>query len=441
MKNSDKSLKNFIHEEDGTATILAIFFCFIVLVMGGMAVDFQKRQADSQHLQNAADSAAHAALLARQSVSESEAKVKGLAVLDKMLPRRNMRASIGSVDFTFGAWDYDNRSFTSSPGSTKAVRVYSGMTEARGNATPNLLLSMIGFDNFNVAAESIHAMKRKPCSFQGLLAEEVLTIDSNNTYGPGFCLHSNDYVTLMTGNFFTADDYDAKVHGSKVSMPFIEDMVIPNSGLTSNTNLEGAKAEGWYDLSPLHDLPNIIDNLAKGVGPLVPASVQDTGQLTLTELQPTDVAPGFAYTHSCPGGMVTFKSGTYRDFTMVTDCRVEFSSNVILTNAVIATRNTAPQSIYSSSALQLGADDGCAIGGGATVLSLGGFYANANFAAFGGVVWTLGDIYFHARAQRIEGITMKSMGKITATSQASMKICGNTPLPDEYVEHGPRLTQ
>ncbi|WP_433988763.1 hypothetical protein SuNHUV7_24700 (plasmid) [Pseudoseohaeicola sp. NH-UV-7] len=435
--------RRFIQDENGSATVLALFFCLIILIIGGMAVDFQKRQADSQYLQNAADSAAHAALLTRQSKSESVAISEALKVVRGMLPRKNMQEAITSADFTFGTWDYDTRTFTPAPGAVDAVRVYAGMTKDRGNSTPNLLLYMIGFDSFNVAEDSIQVLKRKPCSFQGLLAEGVLTIDSGNFFGPSFCLHSNTYVSLRTNNYFTADNYADKILGSKVSMPHIEKLDIPDSAYSSNTNLEGAKAEGWYNLSSLDELPNIITNLELGVGLFVPSTVllKAPTPLTLSEFRPTDIAPGLAHRHNCAGGKIIFKSGTYEDFTLVTDCQVEFSSNVILKNVVIATRNTSAQAFYSSSGLQLGVNDDCAIGGGATLLSLGGFYANANFSAYGGVVWARGDIYFHARAQKIEGLSMKTQGSLTATSEAEMRVCETSPILGKYAEYGPRLMQ
>jgi len=66
------------------------------------------------------------------------------------------------------------------------VRVYAGMTEARGNPTPNLILNAIGFKSFNVAAESIYSTYYPPCFREGFVAEQVVDVQSNNFYGSEF---------------------------------------------------------------------------------------------------------------------------------------------------------------------------------------------------------------------------------------------------------------
>ncbi len=443
MKLSDYLASFFLSDEDGSATILSLYFCIILLVLGGLAIDFQKRQADNQRLQNAADSSAHAALLARQTKSATDARAEGLAVLNKMLPRTNMDTAVRSADFTFGTWDFDKRTFVSSPVATEAVHVYAGMTQDRGNPTLNFILSIIGFDSFDVASEAIYAMKLKPCSYQGLLAQGPLTVDSQNFYGPGFCMHSNQYVSLRSNNYFTPDNYDANIMGAKVSMPHAEDLRLPDSGFATNANLDNARTEGWYDFSSLSQIPTIIDELKTGTSAFTPSTVTEVAEDTISvmEIRPEDITSGKAYKHSCSGGTITFKSGTYENFSMVTDCKIEFSSNVVLEDATIATTNTSAQSVYSHSGLQMGKDDDCAPGGEASIISKGGFYANANFSSYGGTVWTEGDIYFHARAQKIEGITMKSLGSITGTSEAEMRVCDTTPIWEEYAEYGPRLVR
>lgn len=156
------NLKSFWSQEDGSATLLSVYMVMIGAVMTGLAVDFQKRQSDKTHLQVAADSVAHGALYLRETLPESEAKSEAVGLLNTMLPRTNMQTAITYEDITFGTWDAAQGRFAPLDGSSNAVRVYAGMTETRGNPTPNLILRTIGFDGFDVAVESVYATYYPP---------------------------------------------------------------------------------------------------------------------------------------------------------------------------------------------------------------------------------------------------------------------------------------
>ena len=56
------SKDNFVYSEDGAATPFAILMLCIFIVIGGLAVDFNKATSERTQMQLATDTAAHAAL-------------------------------------------------------------------------------------------------------------------------------------------------------------------------------------------------------------------------------------------------------------------------------------------------------------------------------------------------------------------------------------------
>jgi putative Tad-like protein involved in Flp pilus assembly len=412
------SLKSFLSDESGSATIISLYMVGIGAVMTGLAIDFQKRHADSTHLQIAADSVAHGAIYSRETMPPDAAKANAIQLLDTMLPRTNMQAAITTADITFGDWDPVNETFTPNGGSKDAVRVYAGMTDQRGNPTPNLMLRIVGFSSFNVAADSVYSTYYPPCFREGFVAEDVVDVQSNNFYGSGFCMHSNTYVSLNSNNNFEA--------GSIVSMPNLDDLDIPRSGFETNEGLETALRSGSYRIRILDRLDTIVASLQAGNTEYLPAGVTDITGNTVsgTKLEPADFVSGKLYTQSCSGGgKVTFEPGTYSNIVYISDCEVKLSNGVIIEDSVFVTTNTGPRSFNSPSGFQLGADDACATGGGATLITYGGFDVAADLEVYGGQILALGDIKFAANADGMEGVSFVAGGTINSTSNMNMGYC------------------
>src|SRR5690606_4956976 len=97
---------------------------------------------------------------------------------------------------------------------------------------------------------------------------------------------------------------------------------------------------------------------------------------------------------------------------IVTDCDVKFSNGAALENSVLATTSTSAKSISAPSGLRLGADDSCAEGGGAQVLTLGGVDVAAGVEFYGGQIVAAADIAFTANADGIEGASLVAGGEI-----------------------------
>lgn len=430
--------------EDGSITILALFFVLIAIVMGGVAIDFNKVIAERTQLQIAADTAAHAALYTRTKHDVMASQDQALATVSSLLPVSTFGSvAITWADIEFGNWDRQSATFTADMESNDAVRVSAEMSDIRGNPSRNFLLRIVGFDTFNVNVESVYSTYYPPCFTEGFVAELVVDIQSNNSFTDGFCIHSNDYVSLNQNNYFEP--------GTIVSMPNLNDLDMPKSGFEKNDGLQTALRSGAYRLRLLNDLPDIIDSFWTGEADHLPPYVYAGTPYTVsssslavpdsngntrykgTGLTPEHFEPNSVNRYSCPGsGKVTFEAGVYSNFVFVSDCEIKFSNGVMLEDVVIATTNSSVTSFNTPSGLSIGRDDNCAAGGGATLMTLGGFKAASSLNAFGGQILAIGDIQFSANANGIQGVSFQSRGMIDGTSNMDMGYCQNQGMENVY---------
>ena len=450
MDLSNKSTNNlplsaWLTDEDGSQTILSLFFVLIIIVIGGISIDFNKAISERTQLQMTADSAAHAALYTREKETSSEAKFVAMTTVEGMLPVHQFGSNaLMNTDISFGNWDGDTATFVENSASNTAVRVRAQMNTERNNASRNLLLGIIGHETFNIAAESVYSTYFPGCFTEGFVAEEVVDIQSNNSFTDGFCIHSNAYVSLNQNNYFEP--------GTVVSMPNIGDLDIPNSGFEKNEGLQTALRQGKYRMRLLSKLPDIIDSFwtanAENLPPYVDAYVY---QLDFDEFPglPEDMeepkkgsSKSFTPYHfeknavnrfNCSGsGRVTLDAGVYSQFVFITDCEVKFANGVVLEDVVVATTDTGASSLNSPQGLQIGRDDNCAVGGGTTLMTKGGFRAASSLSAFNGQILALGDIEFAANANGIEGASFVSYGRIDGTSNMEMGFCRNRGMENAY---------
>ena len=444
-----QSTRSFWQDEDGAITILALSFLLITLVIGGLSVDFNRVMADRTRLQIAADTAAHAALYSRDDKSADEARQVASDIILDLLPTSGFGSDvITSADVSFGVWNPEKFEFTAAQDSKSAVRLYAAMAEVRNNASRNLLLHILGFDTFDVGVQSVFSTYYPPCLTEGFVADNVVDIQSNNRFSAPFCVHANNYVSLNQNNVFEA--------GTGVSMPDISKLDMPNSGYEKNSGLEAALRQGVYRMRLLADLPEIIDSFwtakAKHLPPYVaPGSLYEVDERKLAVepaksgsggppaksggggLTPNHFMPGVVNYLACGGsGKITLGQGTYSEFVFITSCEVKFASGTILEDVVIATTNTAPASLSAPSNLNLGRDDACAAGGGAVLMTLGGFRAAAKLNVFGGQILALGDIKFAANANGIQGASFISGGNIDGTSNMRFGSCNQAGMEHVY---------
>ncbi|MCX7568007.1 Tad domain-containing protein [Sulfitobacter sp. F26169L] len=430
--------------EDGSMTLLAVFFVLIAIVMGGLAIDFNKVIAERNQLQIATDTAAHTALYSRMENDVASSQDQALTIVSSMLPESVYGAvALSTADIVFGNWDADTAEFTADINSKNAVWVQAEMSKIRGNPSRNFLLRLIGYDTFDVGVETVYTTYYPPCFTEGFVAEEVVDIQSNNSFTDGFCIHSNEYVSLNQNNYFEP--------GTVVSMPDLADLDIPKSGFEKNEGLQTALRGGAYRLRLLNDLPDIINSFWSGEAEHLPPYVYSGTPYSVSSstlavpdpdgnnsykgqgLTPQHFEPNSVNRFNCSGsGKITLQAGTYSNFVLVTDCQIKFANGVVLADVVVATTNTSATSFNTPSGLSIGRDDNCAPGGGATLMTLGGFNAASSLNVFGGQILAIGDIEFAANADGIEGVSFVSYGMIDGTSNMNMGFCQNRGMENAY---------
>lgn len=412
---------NPFHTDDGGITAFGLFFMIISIMLGGLAIDISNVMTARTRLQVAADAAAHAALVARETRSASEAKAIGIKVAKLNMPSDFFGDVLVSSDIEFGVWDVNSQDFIPDGNSRSAVYVSPRQTKDTGNAIPTYILKLVGLNEWNLRVRSIFATYHPTCFREGFVAQSVVDLQSNNSYSNGFCIHSNTYVSLNSNNYFEP--------GTIVSMPNSEDIDLPNSGFKTNDGLSEALRSGSYHIKILTRIDDIIAGLQERDPFYLPPYLKSTQTVTLNPLKAIDgtmLESGKIHKLTCNDGKsATISAGTtMNQVVIVTNCIVKFGQGVVLQDTIIATTSQDSKSMNAASSLQVGKDDQCSPGGGAQLVTMGGLYFPADLKVYGGQLLAKGNIQFAANADGVEGASFVSGGQISGTSNMAMGFCG-----------------
>lgn len=404
-------------DEAGSMTAFGLFIFTACLMLSGYAIDVGNAVRARTKLQIVADATAHAALLTRESATEETAKQTALDMARRMLPVERHGNVLDAEDIEFGVWDAEQRIFTPEPGSRRAARVVANQNELRDNPVETYMLKLVGLDAWDLAGEAIVVTYKPTCFREGFVSEDVVDIQSNNTFTNGFCIHSNEYVSLNNNNYFEP--------GTVVSMPNPDEIELPASGFDKNEGLSEALRSGSYNVRILKQIDDIIAGLHAFDPRYVPDYITSDVPLVLQpgKLSAADFKPGRLHRISCAGRRLSISDGLLYDMVLVTDCEVNFV-NVALENAVVATSHVGTTPMHHNSAMRIGRDDACAEGGGAQLVSLGGMSFAGNLEIYGSQLLAAGEIKFAANADGIQGASLVAGGMIDGTSNMSMGFCG-----------------
>lgn len=424
-----RAASSFLRDETGAGSFFTFFLLLSMMLVGGYAIDVQNVVKARTRLQVTADTAAHAALLARETMSAGDAAAQAVAVAQSNMPSDSFGVTVDAGEVVFGVWDEATQTFTPSPSSRSAVQVTARQTEGRANPVPTFLLKLVGINTWDVATSSVFTTYRPSCLREGFVAQGMVDLQSNNTYTNGFCIHSNAYVSLNSNNTFEP--------GTIVSMSDLDDLELPNSGYRTNIGLEQALREGSWHIRIVSRIERLVARLEAMDTEVIPDYIRSTTIRTLPDnrVQDSELEDGFAYRFTCGGGgnqtLTIDNNVTVRENMIITNCKVSFSSGVRLRDAVVVSKNTAANSINASSGLVVGHDDDCAAGGGAQLVTLGGMDFASDLHVYGGQLLAKGDIEFAANANGIQGAAMVAGGTISGTSNMNMGFCG-TGMEDNF---------
>lgn len=414
-----RALRRFHRDQRGTMTYWALFTLVSLLMVGGYAVDTQNVMQDRTRLQNTADAAAHAALLTRELGTIDAARAKAVEVSQMNMPASQYGNVLSQADVVFGTWNATTRSFTASSTSKSAVQVTVHQNSANNNSIGTYLFKLVGQDDWDLTLTSVYTTYNPTCFKEGFVAEGVVDIQSNNAFKNGFCIHSNDYVSLNSNNYFEP--------GTVVSMPDLADLDIPNSGFQTNVGLRAALREGSYNIRIVSRIDDIIDTIDNVGSAYRPSYITKTTTKTITAktITAADLAANSINYWNCTGGKGTIsKDAVIQNVVIISNCEITFASGVVVQDAVISTTSTAARSFYSSAGMQLGKKDSCASGGGAQLLTQGGMKFASKLQVYGSQLMAIGDIEFAAQGDGVEGVAMVAGGTISGTSNMTMAYCG-----------------
>jgi Flp pilus assembly protein TadG len=455
MARWSKNLETFTADEDGAMTAGGLIFMTIFLAVGGLALDVSNAISNRTQLQLTADATAHAALYARNytlTADANDARAAALALGDVNMPQSFYGEVLTPGDIQFGVWDRASRTFTPDETSRSAVRVRTHRDEEGENPVGTFLLKFAGFDAFNVRTASVFETYVPDCLREGFVAEHMVDIQSNNTYRNGFCIHSNDVVSMNNNNYFE--------QGTVVSMPDSSRLDMPPAGYRSNEGLVQALRYGAFQIRLINALSEVPSGpFATGSQAMwnyIQLATRD-GQLDYLTGAPRQVtivngrpAPAGASSDAVQAGRdlldrdgasalrpnavnFVYCSSTstqlqirqvLNNVLIITNCQVSFGSGGALENGLIATLSTNRSSITGSSDTRIGRIDDCAAGGGAQLVSLGGMNFAAGISIHGGQLIALREISFAANGDGLRGTSIISGDTVSGTSNMQMGLCG-----------------
>ncbi|MGL4235703.1 pilus assembly protein TadG-related protein [Tabrizicola sp.] len=441
--------------EDGAMTAGGLIFLVIFLAIGGLAVDVSNAINQRTQLQLTADATAHAALYVRNytlTAGPADAKTSALALGEENMPESFYGKVLSAADIEFGVWDRATRKFIPDPNSRKAVRVATHRDEAGNNEIATYLLKFAGFGSWNVRTSSVFETFVPLCLREGFVAENLVDIQSNNSYFEGFCIHSNDVVSVNSNNYFE--------EGTVVSMPDSTKLEMPNSGYDTNEGLAEALRYGAMQIRLINALKEVPDSpYATGVTAMwnfLQLAARD-GQLdyiTATPRQvtivngrprPADTSDDLVeatrdlldrndslalrpnavnYLYCSSTSMQLQIKQLLSNVVIITNCQVSFGSGGALESGLLATLDTGGTSISGSSDTRIGQKDDCAKGGGAQLVSLGGMDFAAGISINGGQLIALKEIAFAANGEGMRGASIISGDTVSGTSNMNMGLCG-----------------
>lgn len=437
------SFREFIRREDGGISAVCLQMFIGALAFGGLAIDFGNGVASKTQLQVAADSAAHAAIMTRDTTTAEDAKAVALTVAARNMPSGKYGNVLTADDIKFGRWNSESQVFSVDPGSRDAVLVTTQRVGANGNGVTTYAMRIVGRQQLDVTAGTVFETYYPACFREGMLARDRVDMRSNSNFSSGFCIHSQNHVAVNSGNTFAP--------GVVVSMPDRRNIELPASGFSGNTGLEPALRDASYQLKILSRITDIIRGIETtpfdaDVGIMSSTSryyrsyVTDPTPISIngqgaTSLDASSFETGRIHLLTCKNDNSQKQIGSgfvMRNMVIITDCRLQFSSGAIIEDSVIISTNTGDKSFYASSNIVIGKDDGCAVGGDVQMVTLGSVDFASSTSFFGSQIIAARDISVTANANGVEGVALVAGGKLDVTSNGAFGFCGGAGMNNNY---------
>lgn len=460
----------YAEDEDGGGTIFSLFLFVTLAMILGIMVDATNAWRNSTMLASAADMGSHAGAVAlANSGAEADAIAAARTQVQINMPTARFGDTVGqSGDIHLLHFDPDTKRLSTS-GPRNAVAVRANQLDERRNAVGTFLLKFAGVMSWDVNAVSVAAFDvSAECSgTDGIYGEARIRASSQNHFGNGYCVHSNDHVWLPQQNTFEP--------GSLVSMPDIADcgnkcndtanpgirateinMIFPDFGDFIDTTYDDFAASGLGagtskdvffatrsvgDLAPLREAGVLEDTEVALLGEVV--------ELSHAEFHALETLPsGLVYTVGCPsngnsaGTKLTFNgsTGRMRDAAVLTNCSLDFGDgSQVAGSLIVTTRASSSATVTASENVTIGDNvaGSCAPEDRTTIMSVSGVGVPAKFAA-SNVTLIVDDTVDIASSSNLGetsyGLTIYATEEIDIASQHTFISCG--AVDDSLVPRG-----
>lgn len=471
-------IKRFLRDESAVGTIMALFWFIVCAGIVGLSVDTANAWRQKERLQLTADVASHAGLL-QVLAGASEAQIRQAAhnsVVSNM-PNSGFGRVIDTDINDIILSDYeDSDNSLSAPGKVDAVTVQLHRNDRVDNPVGTYLLKFVGFPSWEVTRFGTTVMSDYgDCPlYEGIWAHGQITLSSDNTIGPDYCIHSQDFVWLPQQNTFLPDSflsmpslldckdkcidsanygtYDAR-HELNLIMPKFDDIItqVYNNMIDPNDN--DAKVAFW-DGKSLGQTELIVewDNLfgtsepGPGEPGYAPPKLGTVVELTVAEFEAMPQPPaGLTYKVTCnPNGngvnthlnMYATPSGDpVRDIVVLTNCSVDFEDNSDWRGAmVVSTRERANATLTASASATAGdPTQSCYQPDQTFIYARSDMQVAAEFASSNTVFMSAGDVHISSGTSgevTHNGMTIYADGKVNLTTQHNYNACGYRPDSD-----------
>ncbi len=201
MQVFSKLFRKFFHNESGWVTPFSLLMMVVILMMGGLAIDYANGLRVKSQLRAAVDAAALAAVIDLPDTTAATAA--GMAITNAYFPSERGRKSINPSDFIYGFVDDTTGIFVQGAAPTNAVRVLAGRDNSRGNPLATYLLGIVGIDELEIGASAIARLKSNAkCDNGGFFTNGMVVGQSTNSFFDGFCIYGASGVSIQQDNKF-----------------------------------------------------------------------------------------------------------------------------------------------------------------------------------------------------------------------------------------------
>lgn len=248
--------------------------------------------------------------------------------------------------------------------------------------------------------------------------------------GEGYCLHSNGSIEVQNNNVFE--------DGAIVTMPSLANLVLPKAGTTSNIGLLEALRTAYYDIGVTGRIDFMMNNVTNPTSTVYPSAYLTTSTPVYTvpsnNFTAGDWNEGRVNVVNCTSqnGRLSIKNGEMlQNGVLVTNCRLSLGQDVALENVIVLSTNTGSDAVSGASGVRLGADDNCAPGGDAQIITMGTASFPASLSLFGARIIAERSVDFAAQADAVEGASILSNGEIRGTANGQAGLCGAEGMPTD----------